>query len=260
MTNPSIHATAIIDPSADIAEDVEIGPWTLIGPDVKIGAGTKIASHVVIKGPTEIGCNNRIYQFSSVGEDTPDLKYKGEQTRLVIGDNNIIRECVTLHRGTVQDRSETTIGNNNLLMAYVHVGHDSVIGNHTILVNNASLAGHVVVDDWAILGGFTLVHQYCRIGAHCFTGMGSAIGKDVPAYTMVTGAPAAARSINSEGLKRRGFTKDEIAMIQKAYKLIYRRGLTVDEAVLELKASLADYPCLQPLVDSLELSSRGIVR
>ena len=163
-----IDSTAIIHPSARLAADVQVGPWTLIGPDVEIGEGTIIASHVVIKGPTVIGKHNRIYQFSTVGDDTPDLKYKGEPTRLVIGDHNIIREGVTIHRGTVQDRNETTMGNHNLLMAYVHVGHDSVIGNHCILVNNTSLAGHVHVRDWAILSGFTLVHQFCRICAHSF--------------------------------------------------------------------------------------------
>src|SRR5690606_37826242 len=176
---------AIIHPNAKLAADAQVGPWTVIGPDVEIGEGSVIASHVVLKGPTTIGKNNRIYQFSSIGEDTPDLKYKGEPTRLVIGDNNVIREGVTIHRGTVQDRSETTIGDNNLLMAYVHVGHDSVIGNNCILVNNAALAGHVHIGDWAILSGFTLVHQFCKIGAHSFSGMGSAIGKDVPAYVMV---------------------------------------------------------------------------
>ena len=185
-----IDSRAIIHPSAKLASDVEVGPWSIIGPDVEIGAGTVIASHVIIKGPTVIGKHNRIYQFSSVGEDTPDLKYKGEPTRLVIGDNNIIREGVTIHRGTIQDRHETTIGHHNLLMAYVHIGHDSVIGNHCILVNNTALAGHVHIDDWAILSGFTLVHQFCKIGAHSFSGMGTAIGKDVPAYVMVNGSPA----------------------------------------------------------------------
>jgi UDP-N-acetylglucosamine acyltransferase len=214
----------------------------------------------VLKGPTVIGKNNRIYQFSSVGESTPDLKYQGEDTRLVIGDNNVIREGVTIHRGTVQDRSETTIGDNNLLMAYVHIGHDSVIGNHCILVNNAALAGHVWVGDWAILGGFTLVHQFCQIGKHSFTGMGSAIGKDVPAFVMVTGNPAAAKSVNAEGLRRRGYNKDAVAAITKAFKLVYRRGLTVDESVRELKLLAQKFDCVEPLIDSLQSSTRGIVR
>ena len=260
MTSSNIHETAIIDPSAIIADDVTIGPWTQIGADVVIGEGSTIASHVVIKGPTRIGRCNKIYQFSSVGEDTPDLKYNGEDTRLVIGDNNVIREGVTIHRGTIQDRSETTIGNNNLIMAYAHIGHDSVVGNHCILVNNASLAGHVIVDDWAILGGYTLVHQYCRIGAHCFTGMGSAIGKDVPAYVMVAGAPGAARSINTEGLKRRGFSKDDLTAINRAFKLVYRRGLTVESAIQELEALVDECEKVLPLIDSLKQSKRGIIR
>ena len=256
----AIDERAIIDPSASIGEGVSIGPWSIIGPDVVIGDGCEIASHVVLKGPTTLGKNNKIYQFSSVGEDTPDLKYGGEPTRLVIGDNNVIREGVTIHRGTVQDRAETTIGNNNLIMAYVHIGHDSVVGNHCILVNNAALAGHVVIDDWAILGGYTLVHQFCRIGAHCFTGMGSAIGKDVPAYVMVAGAPGAARSINSEGLKRRGFTKEEVSTLNKAFKIVYRRGLTLESAIDELTELSASCDKVQLLIDSLQSSNRGIIR
>lgn len=255
-----IHPSAIIHPDAKLADDVEVGPWTLIGPHVEIGEGSVIFSHVVIKGPTRIGKHNRIYQFSTIGEDTPDLKYKGEPTRLVIGDHNIIREGVTIHRGTVQDRNETTIGDHNLLMAYVHVGHDSVIGNHCILVNNAALAGHVHIGDWAILSGFTLVHQFCKIGAHSFSGMGTAIGKDVPAYVMVNGSPAEAKNINAEGLRRRGFSKDDISVLTRAYKTIYRRGLTLDEALKELEPQAADCAALQLLIDSLKSSERGIVR
>lgn len=255
-----IHPSAIIHPDARLAVDVEVGPWTVIGPDVEIGEGSVIASHVVIKGPTRIGKHNHIYQFSSIGEDTPDLKYKGEPTRLVIGDHNTIREGVTIHRGTVQDRNETTIGDHNLLMAYVHVGHDSVIGNHCILVNNAALAGHVHIGDWAILSGFTLVHQFCKIGAHSFSGMGTAIGKDVPAYVMVNGSPAEAKNINVEGLRRRGFSKEDIATLTKAYKTIYRRGLTLEEALAELNAQVGECAALQLLIDSLKSSERGIVR
>jgi UDP-N-acetylglucosamine acyltransferase len=255
-----IDPQAIIDPSATIADDVSVGPWSVIGPNVSIGAGSKIESHVIIKGPTVIGQNNHIFQFSSVGEDTPDMKYQGEPTRLIIGDNNVIREGVTIHRGTVQDKSETIIGNDNLLMAYVHVGHDSVIGNHCILVNNSALAGHVYVADYAILGGFTLVHQFCKIGAHCFTGMGSTIGKDVPAYVMVNGNPAMAKTINMEGLKRRGYSKEEISTINKCFKLIYRRGLTVDEAVQELQQLAINCEPVNLLIESLQTSSRGIVR
>lgn len=255
-----IHPSAIIDPAARIAEGVSIGPWTYIGPEVEIGAGCRIESHVVIKGPTKMGQNNRVFQFSTLGEDTPDLKYRGEPTTLTIGDNNIFREGVTIHRGTVQDRADTLIGNNNLLMAYVHVGHDSVVGNNCILVNNAALAGHVVIHDWAILGGYTLVHQFCHVGQHAFTGMGSAVGKDIPAYVMVTGAPAQARSINMEGLKRRGFSKDDIAVLNKAFKTVYRRGLTLDDALIELQAMLPECAQLAPFIQSLENSSRGIVR
>ncbi len=255
-----IDSQAIIHPSAKIAPDVRVGPWTVIGPDVEIGEGTIVESHVVIKGPTLIGKHNHIYQFSSVGEDTPDLKYKGEPTRLVIGDHNTIREGVTIHRGTIQDRNETTIGDHNLIMAYVHVGHDSVIGNHCILVNNTALAGHVHVGDWAILSGYTLVHQFCHIGMHSFTGMGTAVGKDIPAYVMATGNPAEAKSINTEGLRRRGFSVDEIATITKAYKIIYRRGLTIDEALIELEALVIDCERLLPLIQSIRKSTRGIVR
>lgn len=254
-----IDSRAIIDPTASIAEGVEVGPWSIVGPHVTIESGTRIASHVVIKGPTHIGKNNLILQFSSIGEDTPDLKYNGEPTRLVIGDNNTIREGVTIHRGTVQDRGETTIGDHNLLMAYVHIGHDSVLGDHCILVNNASLAGHVIVGDWAILSGYTLVHQYCHIGTHSFSGMGSAIGKDVPAFVTVAGSPAAARSINTEGLKRRGYTKEQLANLMKAFKTLYRRGLTTEQAMEEI-AAIADSPEIHLLMASLRNSTRGIVR
>lgn len=255
-----IDPRAIVDPSARLADDVQVGPWTIIGPDVEIGPGTVVASHVVIKGPTRIGANNRIFQFSTIGEDTPDLKYKGEPTRLVIGDHNVIREGVTIHRGTVQDRSETTIGDHNLLMAYVHIGHDSVVGNHTILVNNSALAGHVIVGDWAILSGFTLVHQFVHIGEHSFSGMGSAIGKDVPAYVTVAGNPAEAKGINVEGLRRRGFSAEAISTLRRAYKAIYRQGLTLEEAITELQGLLADCPQVGPLLASLQSSTRGIVR
>jgi UDP-N-acetylglucosamine acyltransferase len=255
-----IDPRASVDPSARIADDVEVGPWTLIGPDVEIGAGSRIASHVVIKGPTRIGANNRIFQFSVVGEDTPDLKYKGEPTRLVIGDHNVIREGVTIHRGTVQDRSETTIGDHNLIMAYAHIGHDSVIGNHCILVNNASLAGHVHLGDWVILSGYTLVHQFCHVGAHAFSGASTFIGKDVPPYVLVNGNPAEAKGINVEGLKRRGFSSAAINALRRAYKTIYRQGLTVEEALAELRAMTAEHAEVQPLIDALQNSERGIVR
>lgn len=255
-----IDSQARVDPAAKLAEDVVVGPWTLIGPEVEIGAGCIIESHVVIKGPTVIGANNHIYQFSSIGEATPDLKYRNEPTRLVIGDNNIIRENVTIHRGTVQDRSETTIGNDNLLMAYVHIGHDSILGDHIILVNNTALAGHCQIGDWAILSGFTLVHQFCTMGAHSFSGMGTAIGKDVPAYVTVSGSPAEAKTINSEGLRRRGFSADAISQLRRAFKILYRQGLTTDAAIQRLEFMLRETPEVEVLIESIRSSGRGIVR
>lgn len=255
-----IDPLAIVDPSAVLADDVTVGPWTIIGPEVEIGAGSIIASHVVIKGPTRIGQNNHIYQFSSIGEDTPDLKYQGEATRLVIGDHNVIREGVTIHRGTVQDRSETTIGDHNLIMAYAHIGHDSVIGNHCILVNNTALAGHVHMDDWAILSGFTLVHQYCHIGAHSFTAMGTAVGKDIPAFITAAGNPAVARSMNFEGMRRRGFSEEAIQALRRAYKTVYRQGLTVDAALEKLADSEVQHPEVAVFCESIRQSSRGITR
>ncbi|MDB2481046.1 acyl-ACP--UDP-N-acetylglucosamine O-acyltransferase [Porticoccaceae bacterium] len=254
-----IDSSAIVDPSAVLGENVSIGPWTIIGPNVEIGDGCEIASHVVIKGPTVIGRNNKIFQFSTLGEDTPDLKYKGEPTRLIIGDNNVIREGVTIHRGTVQDKSETRIGNHNLLMAYVHVGHDSVVGDHVIMVNNASISGHVHVGDWTILSGYCLVHQFVNIGPHCFIGPAAFIYHDVPAFVTAFGSPAEPRTINREGLKRRGYSADQIAMANKAYKLLYRRGLQLDEA-LKAIADLGDDEVVAMLLSSLENSSRGIIR
>jgi UDP-N-acetylglucosamine acyltransferase len=255
-----IHDTAIIDPSARLHDSVRVGPWTLIGPHVEIGEGSVIESHVVIKGPTRIGARNHIYQFSTVGEATPDLKYRDEPTELHIGDDNIIRENVTIHRGTVQDRSLTQIGDRNLIMAYVHVGHDSILGNDTILVNNTALAGHVEVGDWAILSGYTLVHQFCKIGAHSFSGMGTSIGKDVPAFVTVAGSPAVAKTINTEGLRRRGFDASEIAALRRAFKIVYRQGLTLEVALDRLQLMVEDTPSIQMLIDSLRQSQRGIVR
>ncbi|MDX1367321.1 acyl-ACP--UDP-N-acetylglucosamine O-acyltransferase [Pseudomonas sp.] len=255
-----IDPRAIIDPSAKLADDVVVGPWSIIGPDVEIGEGTVLGPNVIIKGPTRIGKHNRVYQFSSLGEDTPDRKYKGEPTRLVIGDHNIIREGVTMHRGTIQDRDETTVGDHNLIMAYAHIGHDSVVGNHCILVNNVALAGHVHIGDWAILSGYTLVHQFCHIGAHSFAGMGSAIGKDVPAYVTVSGNPAEARSMNFEGLRRRGFSAESIQALRRAYKTVYRQGLTIEEALAELVEPSLQFPEVAVFRDSIQASNRGITR
>jgi UDP-N-acetylglucosamine acyltransferase len=255
-----IDPRAIIDPSAVIGDDVVIGPWTLIGPDVKIGDGTVIHSHVVVRALTDIGKNNRIFQFSTIGEDTPDLKYKGEPTRLIIGDNNTIREGVTIHRGTVQDQGLTSIGSDNLLMAYVHIGHDSVVGNNCILVNNASLAGHVHVGDWAIISGYALIHQFVSVGAHSFIGAGAYLTQDIPAYVMAAGTPTVPKTINSEGLRRRGFDKDQIAAIKKAYKIIYRQGLPLEEALEQIQALAAEQLVVQVLVDSVRASKRGLQR
>ncbi|MDA8944157.1 acyl-ACP--UDP-N-acetylglucosamine O-acyltransferase [Porticoccaceae bacterium] len=254
-----IDSQAIIDPSATIGENVSIGPWTVIGPEVVIGDNCQIASHVVIRGPSFIGANNKIYQFSTIGDDTPDLKYKGEPTKLIIGDDNVIREGVTIHRGTVQDRGETVIGNKNLLMAYAHVGHDSVIGDNVIMVNNSSLAGHVNVGDWAILSGYSLIHQYVSVGAHSFVGPAAFSYHDVPAFVTAFGSPAEPRTINKEGLKRRGFTTEQIALANKAYKLLYRRGLSLEEGI-EAIAELGNDIVIETLLNSLKASTRGIIR
>jgi|TARA_B110000977_G_scaffold149205_1_gene189136 UDP-N-acetylglucosamine acyltransferase len=254
-----IHPSAIIDSSAVIGKNVTVGPWTTIGPDVDIGDGCHISSHVVIKGPSNLGKNNKIYQFSTVGEDTPDLKYKGEPTRLVIGDNNTIREGVTIHRGTIQDKNETRIGDNNLLMAYAHVGHDCLVGSNIIMGNNSAIAGHVEVGDWAIISGYSLIHQFVSLGPHCFIGPAAFVYHDVPAYVTAFGSPAEPRTINREGLKRRDFSIEQIALANKAYKILYRRGLQLDEA-LKLIAELGDDVVISMLLQSLERSTRGIIR
>lgn len=255
-----IHASAIIDPAAELADDVSVGPFTTIGPEVRIGAGTRVGSHVVIKGPASIGRDCEIFQFSTVGESTPDLKYRGEATTLTIGDRNIIREGVTLHRGTVQDRGDTLIGDDNLFMAYAHVGHDCVIANHCIFVNNAVLAGHVHVDDWAIVGGYAGIHQYCFLGAHSFVGGMSKVTQDVPAYVIAEGHPATPRMINAEGLKRRGFSREQISALQRAYKTLYRKKLSLQDAVEALASMADDEAVVRPLLASIQRSSRGIIR
>jgi UDP-N-acetylglucosamine acyltransferase len=254
-----IDPRSIIDPSAVIGDNVSIGPWTIIGPDVTIGDNCEIASHVVIKGPTQIGQDNKIYQFSTIGDDTPDLKYKGEKTKLTIGDHNTIREGVTIHRGTVQDKAETVIGNHNLLMAYAHVGHDSVLGDHIVMVNNSSVAGHVTVGDWAILSGYALIHQFVSVGAHSFIGPAAFTYHDVPALVTAFGSPAEPRTINREGLKRRGYSTEQIALANKAYKILYRRGMQLDESIKAI-AELGNDEILSILLDSLENSNRGIIR
>lgn len=255
-----IHETAIVHPSAKLAEDVQIGPYSWIGPDVVIDSGNVIESHVVIKGPTTIGKNNRFFQFGSIGEECQDKKYAGEPTRLLIGDNNVFRECVTVHRGTIQDKGITQIGSNNLLMAYVHVAHDCMVGDNVILANNTNLAGHVHVGDYAILGGMTAVHQFCHIGSHAFSGGGSVILRDVPPYVMLSGSDSTPKGINSEGLKRRGFTPESITQIKRAYKVLYRSGNRAEEAVEKLNAMAIDAPEVKIMADFVASSSRGIIR
>ncbi|MCI0507762.1 MAG: acyl-ACP--UDP-N-acetylglucosamine O-acyltransferase [Gammaproteobacteria bacterium] len=255
-----IHPTAIIDKSASIDNSATIGPYSIIGADVQIAAGTTIGPHVVINGPAIIGKNNRIFQFASIGEMPQDKKYAGESTRLVIGDNNVIREYCTISRGTVQDQGITRVGSDNWIMAYVHIAHDCQIGSHTIFANSATLAGHVIIEDYAILGGFTLVHQFCKIGAHCFTGMNSVISQDVPPYLMIAGHMARPYGINSEGLKRRGFSSETLSALKKAYKIIYRSGNSLEQAIAELMELGKQHRDVAYLADFLKGSTRGILR
>jgi UDP-N-acetylglucosamine acyltransferase len=260
MSIVKIHPTAIIDATAELDSSVVVGAYSVIGANVKIDAGTRVANHVTINGPTVIGKNNEIFQFSSLGEVPQDKKYKNEPTLLEIGDNNTIREFCTFNRGTVQDKGTTKIGNHNWIMAYVHIAHDCQIGNHTIFANNASLAGHVDVHDYAILGGFTLIHQFCKIGSHVITAVGSVVFKDIPPYVTAAGYDAKPHGINSEGLKRRGFSPEAILQIKRAYKAIYRNSLTLDEAKVELMGMQSQTPEIALLTDFLNMSTRGIVR
>lgn len=255
-----IDPRAVIDPSAQLDEGVSIGPFTVIGSGVSVGRGTRIGPHCVINGPTRIGRDNRIFQFASVGEDPQDKKYDGEETYLEIGDNNVIREFSTINRGTAQDAGATRIGNDNLLMAYIHVAHDCQIGDHVIMANAASLGGHVWVDDWAILGGFTIAHQFSHIGAHSFCAMGTHVSKDIPPFVTVSGQPAKPHGINSEGLRRRAFSSEAITWIKRGYKLIYKQQLKLEEALAELREMQKECPELALFVDFLEHSERGIVR
>jgi UDP-N-acetylglucosamine acyltransferase len=254
------HPTAIIHPNAKLADNVEVGAYSIIGEHVEIGKNTRIGPHVVIDGHTSIGHDNRIFQFCSLGEIPQDKKYAGEPTRLEIGDNNIIREFCTFNIGTVQDAGVTRVGNNNWIMAYVHLAHDCQIGNHTIFANNASLAGHVKIADYVILGGFSLVHQFCQIGMHAITGMGSVLLQDVPPYVTAAGNPAAPHGINSEGLKRRGFSSAAIMAIKRAYKTLYKSGLMLEQAKVAIEEQAAKNPDLKVLIDFIGHSQRGIVR
>ena len=255
-----IHSTAIIADSAVIGDDVSIGPYAIIGDNVEIGSGTRIDSHVVIKGPTKIGKDNRIYSFASIGSDPQDKKYADEETSLIIGDRNTIFESCTISRGTSQDRGVTVMGDDNWLMAYVHVAHDCIVGSNAIFANGATLAGHVDVGDWAILAGFSGAHQFCHIGAHAFLGMYAGTSRDIPAYTMVAGQPPSPKGINSEGLKRRNFTAEQIRNIKDAYKIVYRQGMKLAEAIAELEDRVGEQPELQLFIDSLNTSERGLIR
>jgi len=255
-----IHSTAIVDASASIADDVEIGPYSIIGADVEIGSGTWVGPHVVINGPTTIGKNNKIFQFASLGEMPQDKKYDGEPTRLEIGDGNIIREYVTMNRGTVQDGGTTTIGNDNWIMAYVHIAHDCILGNDIIMANSTSLAGHVKIADHVITGGFSLIYQFCSLGAYSFTGFGAQVNKDVPPYVTVAGQLAKPFGINSEGLRRHEFSSESISAIKKAYKLLYRSNMMLSDASEKISEMSQEHPELTIMLDFIGKSQRGIIR
>ncbi len=255
-----IHPQAIIDPGARLGKDVQVGPFSVIGADVEIGDRTWIGPHAVINGPTRIGRQNKIYQFTSLGEAPQDLKYAGEPTRLEIGDRNIIREYATFSRGTATGKGVTRVGSDNLFMAYTHVAHDCEVGDHTVFANCASLGGHVSIGDHAILGGFTGVHQYCRVGAHSMIGVATVTFKDIPPYLLVYGNTARPYGLNLRGLRRRGFSEDSIDILKRAYKILYRSGLRVEEALEQLRGLEPDCPEVAALVAFVKTSERGIVR
>jgi len=256
----NIHPTALVAPGAELGEGVEVGAYAVIGPDVELGANTRVGPHAVIGGPTRIGRDNQVFPFASVGSAPQDKKYKGEPTRLEIGDRNVIRECVTLNRGTTKDEGVTRIGNDNLFMAYAHVAHDCRIGDQCVLANNATLGGHVQLGDWVIMGGLSAIHQFCKVGAHAFVANNAAVTRDVPPYVMTVGQPAAAHSVNSEGLKRRGFTPEQIRNIRNAFRLLYRSGLKLADATAQLEALAREQPELRLIVEFLPTSTRSIVR
>ena len=256
----SIDPRAVVSPRAELAADVEVGAFTIIGPDVVIGARTWIGPHTVINGPTRIGADNKIFQFASLGDAPQDKKYKGEPTRLEIGDRNVIREFVTVHRGTTHDQGVTRIGSDNLLMAYAHVAHDCQLGDKIVLSNCATLGGHVQIGDWVILGGLSAVHQFTKVGAHCFIANNAAVTRDVPPYIMAVGQPAVPHSVNSEGLKRRGFDTEQIRNIRRAYRVLYRSGLKLAAALSQLEAAAVVQEELRPFVEFIKNSSRSIVR
>lgn len=256
----SIHPTALVSPQAVLTEDVEVGAYSVIGEGVEIGARTRVGPHVVIQGPTRLGTDNQVFQFASVGSAPQDKKYRGEATRLEIGDRNVIRECVTLNRGTAKEEGVTRIGSDNLFMAYSHVAHDCVVGNQCVLANNGTLGGHVRLGDWVIMAGFSGVHQFCKVGAHAFIANNAAVTRDVPPYVMAVGQPASAHSVNAEGLKRRGFTQEQIRNIRNAFRVLYRSGLKLVDATRQLEALAKDQPEIQDIVEFLRVSTRSILR
>lgn len=255
-----IHPTAIIDPKANIAANVSIGPYSIIGANVSIDEGTLVGPHVVINGPTKIGKNNQFFQFASIGEVPQDKKFQGEQTYLEIGDNNIFRECCTVNRGTEQGGAVTRIGNNNLLMAYVHIAHDCIVADDIVFANNASLSGHVFVDSYSVLSGFCAVRQFTNIGAYSFVAGGTMVVKDVLPFVLVSGDPAEPYGLNSVGLQRRGFSSESITDLKRAYKIIYRQGLSTQDALEQLQPMVAKTPEVQFMIDAIARAERGIVR
>jgi len=257
---PRIHASALVDPKAELADDVEVGAYTIVGPEVRIGAGTIVGPHVVLTGRTRVGERNRFFQFTSIGEIAQDRKYGGEPTTTTIGDDNVFREFATIHAGTAQDRADTAIGNGNLFLAYTHVAHDCVVGNWTLFSNNAQIAGHVRIGDWAVLGAFAGVHQFCRVGEHAMLGAYSVVLQDVPPFVTVMGYPAKPHGTNNEGLRRRGFAPEEILAVRRAYKALYREGRTLDDARSAIVELAQGTPRLSPLVLFLAETGRGIVR
>jgi UDP-N-acetylglucosamine acyltransferase len=256
----SIHATAIVAPDAVLGEGVEIGAYGIVGPGVVIGARTRIGAHAAVHCHTRLGEDNVVHPYASVGDAPQDKKYQGEPTRLEVGDRNVIREFVTLNRGTTKDRGVTTIGSDNLFMAYSHVAHDCVVGNQCVLANCATLGGHVVLGDWVIMGGFAGIHQFCKVGAHAFLANNAAVTRDVPPYVMAVGGPAKPHSINSEGLKRRGFSPQQIRNLRNAYRILYRSGLRLEQALEQLQAAAREQPEVQLLVDFIPQSTRSLVR
>ena len=255
-----IHEKALVDPSANLADDVEVGAFSIIGPKVTIGPGSRIGPHVVVTGRTTIGKNTRIFQFASIGEEPQDKKYNGEDTELIIGDNNTIRELCTFSRGTIQGEGKTIIGNNNWIMACVHIAHDCHLGDDIIMANNASLAGHVSVGNWAILSGYSLIHQFCTVGEHSFTSFASHVNQSIPPYVTVSGEKARARGVNTEGLKRRGYSSDQIKRVRRAYRLLYRSELPLEEARRQLDEMAAEHEEIRPWVEFLETTEKSFIR